>query len=798
MAMLLSAAGTAQAQSTITPVYQPVFDPSSVTVVVGERETVKLSLPGVPDGVRVTVNVGFTSGAANAEIVAGGGNLRFDPDDSYNVTILGVAAGNARVQGRVIGIRPPDSDIPDHARPLQITVIPAPLHLALAFDPTSLTLVGGSEVEVRLHLLGDVPVGVVAPVEVNSADETVAREMTRAALPELFPTVLFVTVEGRAEGRTTVSAIALTDFFTGLPPDSTVESAHLPVTVVPAPVHLRLAFDPTSLTVVVGSVGGVTVSLLGDVPEGGTVSVGLGSEDPQVARWLSVELPYSQSETVLSAVLLMGEAAGRTVLKTVHANLFDFPEGSTVELAELSVTVVLPPVHLTLAFDPTSLEIVAGESETVMLSLSGLSEDDLFSVTVAVSTSDEETVRPVTPNMAFLCGFSFFQTTCPVPIASGINAGEATLTAFVRENDFRLDLPPNSTVAPAELPVTVVPPPARLQLSFDPSTLTVVAGAQGTAQLRLVGDVPEGAAGRVELSATDGEATVLVMPESVVLGAATTSREVTVEGVVAGTTTVTAIFVDDPTDSGLPPNSTVALAQLAVTVVPVPVELQLSFDSLALTVAAGAERTAVLSLPGVPTGAAVTVALSATNTAIAEVMPESVTFIADMRSSVVTVTGVAVGNATVTAVLDVSSGLPPNSIVASTELVVTVVPTPLDPVTLTLAFDPMSLTVTAGREATAVLSLPNVPEGVEVAVTLSAADATTARVLSEPVVFSAGTTRHEVTIEGVVAGDVTVTAVADTSGLPVGSTVMDAQLQVTVKTPGLRLRVRALLEGPLQ
>ena len=53
--------------------------------------------------------------------------------------------------------------------------------------------------------------------------------------------------------------------------------------------------------------------------------------------------------------------------------------------------------------------------------------------------------------------------------------------------------------------------------------------------------------------------------------------------------------------SGLPPGSTVALAELSVTVVPpVPVHLQLAFDSTSLTVTAGAAATVVVSLPGVP------------------------------------------------------------------------------------------------------------------------------------------------------------------------------------------------------
>ena len=138
-----------------------------------------------------------------------------------------------------------------------------------------------------------------------------------------------------------------------------------------------------------------------------------------------------------------------------------------------------------------------------------------------------------------------------------------------------------------------------------------------------------------------------------------------------------------------------ASAELVVTVVPAPepVELQLAFAPSALTVLAGSEETAVLSLSDVPAGATVTVTLSSADTATALVMPSTLTFTADTTSPVVTATvtvsGVATGSATVTAAVFNSDDLPAGSTVASVELAVTVVPAP--PVMLQLAFEPTDI-----------------------------------------------------------------------------------------------------------
>ena len=131
------------------------------------------------------------------------------------------------------------------------------------------------------------------------------------------------------------------------------------------------------------------------------------------------------------------------------------------------------------------------------------------------------------------------------------------------------------------------------------------------------------------------------MPSTVTFTADTPNREVTVAGVAVGSATLTVVATDI---SDLPQDSAVASAELAVTtVVPPPVHLQLAFEPPSLAVAVGSERTAILSLSDVPTGAAVRVALSSADTMTALLMPESVTFTAQTPSRDVTVLGVAEG-----------------------------------------------------------------------------------------------------------------------------------------------------------
>ena len=441
------------------------------------------------------------------------------------------------------------------------------------------------------------------------------------------------------------------------------------------------------------------------------------------------------------------------VLPRRFALRFETPEGAVLETARVAagrtteVTVVLTDAE---ALEP-------GETVPVMLTSEGVG------VVPPVVMLTEATPRAM------------------LLIAAAANATSGTLTAEADTADVT-----NVAVQPEMLAVTVTPAPVDLQLAFEPPALAVAVGGERTAVLRLLGDVPAGATVTVALS-TAAMATAQVVQESVVFTATTQSHAVTVLGVAEGSVMLTAVFADDLADSGLPPESTVASADLAVTVVPAvtdPVMLQLAFEPTSLTVVTGSTATAVLRLPGdVPEGIEVRVDLNAADETTARVLSRSMIFSAETTSREVTVLGEAAGSVTITAAVSeavLTGSLPAGSSVAPVDLAVTVV---LPTVDLQLAFEPPTLTVATGSTATAVLRLPGVPAvgGAAVTVALSVADEATAQVMPAEVIFSEANPDTVVTLTGTTTGDVMVTAVAVLlDGLSEASTVRSAQLPVTV------------------
>ena len=377
------------------------------------------------------------------------------------------------------------------------------------------------------------------------------------------------------------------------------------------------------------------------------------------------------TEATPRATLLIAAAANATSgTLTAEADTADVTNAA-VQPGMLAVTVTPVPVDLQLAFEPPALAVAVGGERTVVLRLLG----DVpagATVTVALSTAAMATAQVVQESVVFTVTTQSHAVT-----VLGVVEGSVMLTAVFADDLADSGLPPESTVASADLAVTVVPAvtdPVMLQLAFEPTSLTVVTGSTATAMLRLPGDVPEGIEVRVDLNAAD-ETTARVLSSSMILSAETTSREVTVLGEAAGSVTITAAVSEAVLTGSLPAGSSVAPADLAVTVVLPTVDLQLAFEPPTLTVATGSTATAVLRLPGVPAvgGAAVTVALSVADEATAQVMPAEVIFSEANPDTVVTLTGTTTGDVMVTAVAVLLDGLSEASTVRSAQLPVTVV-----------------------------------------------------------------------------------------------------------------------------
>ena len=734
---------------------QLVFEPPSLEVVAGTTATATLSLPGVPAGAMVEVQA-VPEKEETAQVVTG--PVVFDAaTTSHKVTVAGVAAGNVTVRAIAVGPvgLPPDSSVA--FADLAVTVVLPPVRLQLAFEPPTLAVAVGSDRTVALQLLGDVPAGAAVTVTLSSADTATVLVVTESVVFDADTPRHEVTLTGVAAGSATVTASA---DISGAPAGSSVASTELSVTVVPAPelVMLQLAFDPPTLTVEVGGERTVMLRLSG-VPAGAEVTV-----DAEVTMALSAADEMTGTCTV-GATLAPGESCTYpgtdNIQFSVSANgngqfLF-FTSGNRLEISNTEINgVTYTLVAQRLPDDSWIIEEVAGSTEAPVL------------------------VR-VTPESVV-----FTATTQSHAITiTGVVEGSVTLTA-VADILHSSGLSEDSTVEDGVLPITVVvASPVRLALAFEPPTLSVAVDSSKTVGLFLEG-VPAGAEVEVVLTASNATQ-VRVMPDEVIFTAENPGTIVTLTGVAEGDVTVLADVPGDP-DRDLPSGSTVDPAELMVTVVAAPVRLALAFEPPTLSVAVDSSKTVGLFLEGVPADAAVEVVLTLGNAMQVRVMPDEVIFTAENPGTVVTLTGVAEGDVTVLADVpgDPDRDLPSGSTVDPAELPVTVV---ASPVRLALSFEPPTLSVAVGSSETVTLSLPDVPEGAAVTVTLSTADTATALVTPESVTFTAGAPSTVVTLTGVAAGSVTLTASADISGAPAGSSVASTELPVTVVPAPVRLGV---------
>ena len=641
----------------------------------------------------------------------------------------------------------------------QLTLTEATPRVTLSIEAAVDTTAGGTVEAAGVVLSNDVPVANTRVEPATLAVEVLPRrfglrfETPEGAVLEMAEVVV------RSAMNTIEAAVALTNV-EALEPGETV-----PVTLTAEGVDvdadtLVLSIDYARVALTIDTTN-VAVGIAGSVTATGVVLSGNSAVE---------------NTSVGSATL-----AVEVVLRS-FALRFETPEGAVLEMAQMvtgsttEVTVVLTNAE---ALEP-------GETIPVMLTAEGM----VVNVVPSMVTLAEATTRAT------------LRIDAAATAMSGILTAEADIAGLM-----------DVVVQPGMLSVTVVPPPVHLQLAFEPLTVavgttatvvlgfpgvsegaavTVSEGAAVTVVLSLPG-VPEGAAVTVALDVADA-ATAQTTPVSVVFSSTAARHEVTVRGVAEGSVPLTAsVGKDALVDSGLPPNSTVAPAQLAVTVVPPLVHLQLAFDPSSLTLVVGSSATVVLSLSGVPEGTTVTVTLSVADEETAEV-----TFTEANPNIVVTVTGTVAGSVTLTADMNGVFGLQEEVVrVASAQLAVTVVPER----EFTLGFETLegeALTearVFAGgtTEVTVALTDAEVLEpGEAVSVTLTAQGVVVSSTAT--VVLSMDEPRMPLTIDATgvaagIAGSVTATGVVLLNGATVAHTqVRMATLAVEVLPREFALR----------
>lgn len=176
----------------------------------------------------------------------------------------------------------------------------------------------------------------------------------------------------------------------------------------------------------------------------------------------------------------------------------------------------------TLAFDRASYAATTGSTASLLLTLNG--NTDPSGVTVAIASSTSTVAVPLTTQCVLSDG-SPTTTSCQVQV-KGLAAGSATVTASA------------SGVAGATATVTVSPVPVPGTLAFVPASEPVVAGS--TQQIALTLDKSSGISSLAVTITSSNTAAATVSKAQCVLSTAAPSCPLTITGVAAGTSTITA------------------------------------------------------------------------------------------------------------------------------------------------------------------------------------------------------------------------------------------------------------------
>ena len=625
-----------------------------------------------------------------------------------------------------------------------------------------LRVLAGASTPLRLRLLG---VGSSLGIPSLGADEMLTAEFTYIDGSGVSLSSQRVTFSrGSTEARVVLSA-AVTATSGTLTAEAVaaaeVESTALAVEIVPR--AFTLTFDPASVSVVAGATAQVTLTLTGDTEligedEAIEVTFAYDSSDP-AGGGVRVARPAVFTAGSTAAVVML-EAATTATDGELEASVLDV-DGATVTPATLDVGIV--PRAFVLAFDASTVSVIAGATTQVTLTLTGdraLAASDRFAATFTYASSDPDGgVRVVGP-VEFTAG----STAAVVILEAATTATGGVLTASAPEAE-------GATVTPATLDVGIVP--RAFVLAFDLASVSVVAGATTQVTLTLTGDRVLAASDRFAVTFTyassdpDGGVRVAGPVE---FTAGSTATVVTLEAATTATGGELEASVLDVD------GATVAPATLAVEIVPR--LFTLVFDLASVSVVAGATRQVTLTLTGDHALAAsdrFAVEFSYDLDGGVEVVAlEPMIFTTDSTAAVVTLEAAttATGDVLEASVLNVDGAT-----VAPATLAVEIVPR-----LFTLAFDPASVSVVAGATAQVTLTLTGdraLAASDRFAVEFSYdLDGGVEVVALEPVIFTTDSTAATVTLEAAMTAT---DGVLEASVLDVdGATVTAATLAVEI------------------
>ncbi len=550
--------------------FRLAFHVARVPIVAGATTRVGLTLTGddalagddrfavmfsyVPDGgVEVAESVVFTAGSTETTVTLS----------------VATTAMTGRLKASVAGIEGTD------VAPATLGVEIVPRLFSLAFDTAMVSVVAGATAQVGLALTGDRAlvasdrfvvefsydqdggVGVVESVEFSEGTTTATVTLSAA---------------------TTAMRGTLTALVVGAD-GATVAPATLDVEIVPR--AFALVFDLASVSVVADATAQVTLTLTGDtelIGEDEAVEV-MFAYDPSDSAGGGVRVARPVEFTAgNTAAVVMLEAATTATGGTLTASVLE-AEGATVTPATLSVEVT--PRAFVLAFDASTVSVIAGATTQVTLTVTGdraLAASDRFAVEFAYDPPDPDGGVEVVESVEFSEG----TTAAVVTLEAATTATGGTLTASVLEAE-------GATVAPATLGVEVTP--RAFVLAFDASTVSVIAGTTTQVTLALTGDtelIGENEAFAVMFSYDlDGGVEVV---ESVEFSEGTTAVTVTLS---AATTATRGMLTASVLEAE---GATVTPATLSVEIT---LRLfSLAFDAATVSVVAGGTTQVTLALTG--------------------------------------------------------------------------------------------------------------------------------------------------------------------------------------------------------
>ncbi len=493
----------------------------------------------------------------------------------------------------------------------------------------------------------------------------------------------------------------------------------------------RILTVPTSLTpnplaITAGASGNLTAALAPAPIASGVLAV--ASANTGVAT-VPASVAFGAGQTSVT-VPVSGVTPGNA---TVTASLNGTTASATVQVTPA------PPTVTSLA--PQSLTVTQGASGTLTVTISAAQTAN----TQVLLASSNANIASVASSVSVLAG----QVSAAVPVA-GVSPGTAQITASL-----------NGSSASSQISVSPVAPTV---VSLVPATSTVALGASTTLMLTI--SAAQSTDTLVPLSATP--AGVVSIPTQVTVLAGQITAPVVVGTLALGQAGITASL-----------NGTTASAIVNVVAPPVAVT---ALEPASFTMNVGATSSFTVRINAAQT-TNTPIALSVDNPAVLQI-PASVTVAQGQTSAVFTATGLAVGNAVITASANGTSKTSSVHVSPQAAAIVALLPNPLP--LQEGATGSLTVTINVAQETDTVISLANDAPAVA-HVAASATIAAGAISTTIPVnALATGTANITASVNGTSAA----TLVQVTPPPPVVTGITPATLTLPKGTPGtLRVTV---------